>query len=363
MLTPTRAISWTLIAFAMSFAIAVATASAATSDAHLLTTQRIWNAAPHNAFTGLTYFNGQFYAAFREASQHTVPAAGQQGGDIRVLRSTTGSTWTSAGLFDFGINNDLRDPKVVVTPDNRLMVLATDEPQVDGASRRSYAWFSSNGTTWSNPASAGDPGRWMWRVEWHGNTAYGVSYAGGATRLETSTTGTTFSPLVSTLTSGDTTEAALTFRADGSAVALVRRDPDNALVGTAAAPYTDWTWHASNYFVGGPDMVELPDGRLVVGGRFTDEATHHTKLAFLDASTGQLTPFLTLTSSGDTGYPGLLGKDDRLYVSYYSSHQGKASIYLSTVSFDSVPEPAALSSVAVGGLLAGRAAGRKRRFA
>jgi hypothetical protein len=42
-------------------------------------------------------------------------------------------------------------------------------------------------------------------------------------------------------------------------------------------------------------------------------------------------PVLTLPSGGDTSYPGLVFYDDLLWVSYYSSHEGKASIYLAKI--------------------------------
>ena len=38
--------------------------------------------------------------------------------------------------------------------------------------------------------------------------------------------------------------------------------------------------------------------------------------------------FLELPSGGDTSYPGLVWYDGILWVSYYSSHEGKTSIYL-----------------------------------
>ncbi len=46
---------------------------------------------------------------------------------------------------------------------------------------------------------------------------------------------------------------------------------------------------------------------------------------------GQFTPAITLPSGGDTSYPGLLVHEGRLWVSYYSSHEGKTSIYLARI--------------------------------
>jgi hypothetical protein len=56
-----------------------------------------------------------------------------------------------------------------------------------------------------------------------------------------------------------------------------------------------------------------------------------TSLCWIDDDAGTLTEFLKLPSGGDTSYPGLVWHDDFLWVSYYSSHEGKTSIYLAKV--------------------------------
>jgi hypothetical protein len=52
---------------------------------------------------------------------------------------------------------------------------------------------------------------------------------------------------------------------------------------------------------------------------------------WLDAAAGRLDEALKLPSGGDTSYPGLVMHEGRLWVSYYSSHEGKTSIYLAKV--------------------------------
>ena len=47
----------------------------------------------------------------------------------------------------------------------------------------------------------------------------------------------------------------------------------------------------------------------------------------------KLTEFLKLPSGGDTSYAGLEWHKGLLWVSYYSSHEGKTSIYLAKVKF------------------------------
>ena len=59
-----------------------------------------------------------------------------------------------------------------------------------------------------------------------------------------------------------------------------------------------------------------------------------TSLCWLDAASARLEEFLPLPSGGDSSYAGLAWHDRRLWVSYYSSHEKKTSIYLDTVAID-----------------------------
>jgi hypothetical protein len=43
------------------------------------------------------------------------------------------------------------------------------------------------------------------------------------------------------------------------------------------------------------------------------------------------TPQLILPNGGDCSYPGLVWRDGQLWASYYSSHQGRTSIYLARI--------------------------------
>ena len=51
-----------------------------------------------------------------------------------------------------------------------------------------------------------------------------------------------------------------------------------------------------------------------------------TVLAQMTAT--NLEPVITLPSGGDTSYPGFLWHDSMLWMTYYSSHEGKTDIYL-----------------------------------
>lgn len=308
----------------------------------LLSVERIWNAAPHNAFTDLVRFNDAFYVGFREGSTHGVPGVGQPGGNLRILRSDDGVDWTSAGLIVGGINRDLRDAKLAVTPDNRLMLEGALAPHTAASQRQSLVWFSDDGTTWSDSTDIGDPNYWLWGVHWQDDAVYSIGYgpttsssSNWITRLYRSEDGTTFDTHVPTLNGlSGISEGAMLFLDDGTAHALIRRDAGSQMAqwGTSSGDLTQWTWQESNYRVGGPELIKLPDGRIVAAGRRYDGG-QRTSLMFVDPATGALDEFLVLPSGGDTSYPGMVWHEDRLWVSYYSSHEGKSSIYMAQVDF------------------------------
>jgi hypothetical protein len=101
-------------------------------------------------------------------------------------------------------------------------------------------------------------------------------------------------------------------------------------LGIARPPYTDWTWHDLGVQIGGPNMIQLPDGRFVAVVRLYDSPVR-TSLCWLDPDKGTMTEALKLPSGGDTSYAGLAWHDELLWISYYSSHEGKTSIYLAKV--------------------------------
>ena len=330
------------IALAMTLAIlaAVTTHASTPIELELVEVRKIWDSAPHNAFTDLTRWHGQFYCTFREGRGHV-----STDGRIRVLQSTDAGEWTSAHLAQLA-GYDLRDAHLSVTPDDRLMLLGGAAPRAkdnQSAPTGTFVAFSKDGTQWSRPQIVVEPGRWLWCVTWHQGKAYGVSYAAGLGEryltLLTSADGVTYEPLVPRLfEQGYPNEVTLRFDRFGACHALVRRDrrenqPYSALLGVSRGDYTQWQWHdlgpEFNSF-GGPNFIQLPTGYWLAAGRM-HQGGAHTALCHLDVAEHKMTRLAKLPSGGDTSYPGLLWHDDRLYVSYYSSHEGRTSIYLATV--------------------------------
>ena len=203
--------------------------------------------------------------------------------------------------------------------------------------------FSRDGKEWTKPQIVSEPGRWLWCVTWHKGKAYGVSYSAGkgspGLELLTSNDGVTYHSLVPKLYSeGRPGEVTLRFDASDTCYALVRRDklgdqPYSAILGVSHGDYTQWQWHdlgpEFNGF-GGPNLIQLPTGHWLAAGRMHQDGAH-TALCYLDVTNHTMTKLLKFPSGGDTSYPGLVWHNDLLYMSYYSTHEGKTSIYLAKI--------------------------------
>ena len=301
----------------------------------LLSVKRIWDEAPHNAFTSLIRFNGKWYCAFREARAHAV-AGGP--GRARVLVSQDGERWESAAL----LNNegfDVRDPHLSVTPENELMLITGCAEIVNGVNKfHSATQFSRDGIHWTKPLPVGDPDFWLWSATWHKGICYSIGYNtsdGDKIRLYRSSDGRSFQTLVDDLgVRHQPSESAIVFDADDTARCLLRTGgPAN--FGESKSPYTDWNWVPTGEPVGGPALIHLPDGRWLAAGRQYSKK-QRTALWWVDPQTARLTHALDLPSGGDASYPGLVWQDGVLSVSYYSSHEDQTSIYLAKVS---IPDP------------------------
>jgi hypothetical protein len=303
-------------------------------EARAVEVRKIWDAAPHSAFTDLARSGGQWLCVFREGAGHVSPD-----GAVRVLASADGVRWDSAARLTMA-GLDLRDPKLCVTPSGEWMLTAAAaHPDSSPVRHQTHAWFSRDGRVWTDPVSIGEPNVWLWRVTWHRNVAYGVGYSTTQdrfTRLYRSADGRQFEVVVPRLfDAGYANETSLGFEAGDTMLSLLRRDgaDGTAQVGWARPPYTHWTWRDLETRIGGPHWLRVPGlPWLAAVRRYEPHA--RTALAWVDPELGSLSECLALPSGGDTSYPGLVWHEDRLWVSYYSSHDGKSAIYLAEVAFE-----------------------------
>ena len=321
---------------------------------------QIWYNGNHSAFTSIVKFNGEYYVSFREAGSHIFDEDGQARGKIRVLASKDGKDWKSVALIGKE-GFDLRDPKLSVTPDGRLMVLIGGSVYVDRklVARKPQVCLSPDGRHFPDlqqiefSEGGGLNGQeWPWRVTWHKGTGYTVCYTlTGHNRsfltLWKTKDGVHYDFICKLgLDENDyPNEATVRFLPDDRMMILIRQDGDrngasaNGLLAVASAPYSEWTYTDIGFKIGGPELLVLGKDRLVIGGRDYVQGGNYTAIW-----TGPLEgPFEKVASLhepvSDSSYPGFIVVGKELWCSYYRSYGDKksdAAIYLAKIPLKTV---------------------------
>ncbi len=301
--------------------------------------RKIWSNENHNAFTSLIFFRGSFYCAFREGENHVYGSDGV----ARIIRSGDGIAWEPVALIARK-GFDLRDPKLSVTPDGRIMVIiggsVYKEKELLG--QQTHVSFSDHsGINFSEPVPVALPAEvrsnrdWLWRVTWHRKTGYGVVYHSSPERtisLVKTNDGINYELVTKLEMNGGPNESTVRIMSGGEMIIIVRREEDNreGMFGRSMPPYGEWQWRSLGIRLGGPDFIAVRRNLLVMGTRVYDEKGNFTAIFAGDRS-GNFSEIITLPSGGDNSYPGFVYRKNRLYVSYYSSHEGKASIYFAEI--------------------------------
>ncbi|MGS2720397.1 hypothetical protein [Paraglaciecola aestuariivivens] len=290
--------------------------------------------AKHNAFVDLCAFKNDFFCVYREAKNHL-----SIDGNICILRLDKQAEVIQTQQIRVP-NCDLRDPKITVTPQGKLLLTAYARYLGSKASEN-VNWFSADGHSWSSAKTFGQPGWWLWRLRWHNNQAYGLAYnkqqqaldlyAGDPRRGFYLQQKSVLS--LAKHNKGYPNESDLIFKGD-KAYALVRRDADSftAQLGHSQAPFKQWRWTDLGRYLGGPTMLALNQNYALVAARIVKQKKLVTALLTMHLETGHLQELMVLPSSGDNSYPGCVLEGHNLYLSYYSSHQdNKSCVYLAHI--------------------------------
>ena len=318
----------------------------------IISVERIWDRAAHNAFTGLVEFQDKLFCCFRESEGHVSDI----NGTIRVIASDDGQNWYSvAHIFKPGV--DLRDPQLSVTPGNRIMLNMGGSIYINGkleGMEPRVSFSDATGEKFSIPERVMIDDKikcgkdWLWRTTWHHGKSYGTIYQPARERslhLMVSDDGLNYQ-YITTLDVNGGNETTLRFTPDHRMIAIVRRSK-NGYIGISKPPYHTWEWNELESRLGGPDLILLENDMMLCATREYPPDHHEKTILARVELNGKITKLLTLPSGGDCSYPGLLMKDSILHVSYYSSHEEKTAIYLARVldlsyaydGFERVPVP------------------------
>ena len=282
----------------------------------------IWDKSPHCAFTSIVKYNNKYYCCFREAESH-IPNKSENYGSIRLLESTNGERWISVGLVK-DIEYDLRDPYFSVTPDNKLMLICGSSSLgsdniLSFCHTRAYIYtpdIINSSDIKHHIISINNDDQyysyWVWKIKWHKNIAYGVAYNNANyPLLVRSYDGVNFDIITQLGVYGN--EASIEFVGDNMIVVCRSINyEENGFIGYSLYPYLEWNWNHLNHFIQSPEIINIDDN-LILAGR----GARGTTIYSIDCDT--VTPIVSVRSDGDSGYPGMLCVDDKLWMSYYAT--------------------------------------------
>ncbi len=320
----------------------ICTGTYANKNEDSLKVYKIWDLARHNAFPDLIRHNNFFYCTFREGDSHV---DNLNNGKVRVVRSKNAKNWETVALFEMdGV--DVREARLSVTPSGQLMAILAAGVWKDNAylSLEPYVSFSDkSGKNFGkltnvivDPSISRDLD-WIWRVSWHKDTGYGVLYkvkqgerSGKWTaHLLKTKDGIRYENVSQFEVGGNPNESSIRFDRNGKMYVMIRRESEDrmGILGHSDYPYTSWNYDKLAWSLGGPNFLFLNDHQLVMGSRYHENSKAYTALFVTDLS-GVAEKKILLPSGGDTSYPGMVIFDDKLWVAYYSSHEGKSNIYM-----------------------------------
>ncbi len=341
----------------------------------------------HNGFTDLTFFQGEFYAAFRSGRCHGLSGGGFA--KIIVLRSQDGVKWIKDAELHVEGFIESRDPKFLQV-ENRLMLYGPCWPveQKSDTYWVSYGFERLNTGKWSDPFRCSPYVFWRlkkWRdqyvvagfdrqynedsKQWH----YGV-------KLLNSPDGHTWeatSTILDYETDGNETDLLI----DGDKLMAYARCGDGSdqemLIATYITEENRWESVATGRTIQAPCVFKVK-GKTMITGRYCSqsdegfrdlrrdwnaftsgknaemvnadparvEAYHHglrTGIFIMDGTRPRL--LMELLSAGDSSYPGVVQYGNEYLISDYSMHeyypeikrpgdwQTPCDIYLSRIRF------------------------------
>lgn len=310
-----------------------------------ITVYKIWDKGKHNGFPDLFRFKNAFYCTFREGNNHV---DNTNSGKVRIVRSRDGKNWESVALFEMeGV--DVREARLSLTPKGNMMAILAAGVWKDGAylSLSPYVSFSDKSGLNFSPLEKTviDPAitpslDWIWRVTWNKGIGYGIVYQIKAgekkepweTYLLQTKDGKHYEKVAQIELDGNPNESTIRFDNNNKMYVLVRRDAGD-LMGVLAEsnfPYQNWSYNKLKWRLGGPNFLFLNDKQLIMGSRFFENKNVSTALFVTDLK-GNVLKTIKLPSGGDTSYPGMVMHKNKLWVAYYSSHEGKSNIYMAVI--------------------------------
>jgi hypothetical protein len=313
-------------------------------DTISVTALAVSNKAEHNAFTDLIKFDSTYYCIFREGSTHT-----SYDGKLRILTSKNGKSWNSYALLSLP-EKDLRDPHFFIDNHNHLSILTY---AIDDKVRFNVIYKLRNDNFIRSEKVDVDNDYWIWSSSKYQDKMYSVGY-----NTKQFCFNSVFNSSKSKIMLFENTDSAcisfgkveaenwisnkfvcpnessIVFTSDSTLVTIVRDDNTSkeSHIGISKRPYKKWTWKSIPYYVRGPKLAKLPNGKIFLAAASMDQYDK-TYYAILNPTDFTIEKIKAFPSSGDTGYPGVIIEGTTALISYYSSHEGNSRVYITRINY------------------------------
>lgn len=309
---------------------AAATSSRADGGAELVEATTIWSQPQRITSTDVVRFKDRWICVFETEK------AASANHDLRVIASADGVKWESvAHIKAPPPNRGLFGPKFAVAPDKQLLLAAV------GASgqttRQPMLWDSTDGREWSKTKHLGETNFVLSDMTRHQEMVYSYGYGcicgiAQTVQIRGSKDGRHFGEHFEHTFSGFFPKsAALAFSGARGVCLLSRSNGPNSdrstLIGHSQSPYTDWDWKQFDLQMSHPNLICLPDGRIVAAVGL-HEPRVRTSLCVLDKATSELDEVLKLPVYSRAIDVGLAAHDGYLWVSYHTPDRGEFHIHL-----------------------------------
>jgi hypothetical protein len=315
------------------------------TDIESLTQLLVWNSSPFNAFTDLIHFDGVYYCAFREGTSHT-----SDDGQIRIIESTDGNKWNKFSLLSL-YGRDLRDSHFFIDNNNILSLGISSRDAY--RNRQNVIYKLINGQFIQAGEANVDNDYLLWSFSRFKDSLYSIGYNikqacySGVNNEK---------PKLSLFRNTDTpctsfgsvrvhnwlnasfvcpSEASTVFTPDSTMITIVR-DQDilsYSHIGISKFPFDNWQWKEFPYFVRGPKLALLPNGKLFLCAASLIDVFTTYYVILNPKNNFSVEKIKIFPSGGDSGYPGVVIEGNTALISYYSSHEGNARVYIDRITY------------------------------
>jgi len=310
--------------------------------------KKVYSDDRHNAFTGLTRYQGKYYLAFRSGTGH----ADNQSEQI-IMVSDNGEDWAVVNKRRFvgtaGATVDYRDSYFLPHKD-KLLLYSFCTPVVGGVMQIPYSqvqMIQSDSRTWPEPRTIHEDSV-LWKPYVLENRFYAVGYKTSwhprknLTDFFQSDDGMKWEKVVSLATGSEGSEACLHSPGRNRLTAFIRTEipPYHLAIFESKKPFAEW-----NKITEVPQIIQCPHviefgGKVLVIGRYRTEymkkgdKNSHSDTKIWEFKDYRFSEVLELPSMGDNAYAGTsLMPDGSLLVSYYSQADvaGNADIFVAKI--------------------------------